>query len=207
MPRRYALGKRATQQAETRQRIIDAALGLYQEQGVSATTMLDVARRADVAPGTVANHFGSAEALATEAMTRLLADLRMPGVELFDGVDGLADRIRLLVHEMSTFFRRSQSWYYVREREPGVQTWADAEARFAAELDTLVRAAIGPLADDADAVAVVSAVLGTWVLGTIESTGRSAETAADLVAELLTTWLATRSNRGPSMTRPAKRHS
>ena len=99
-------------------------------------------------------------------MTRLLADLRMPGVELFDGVDGLADRIRLLVHEMSTFFRRSQSWYYVREREPGVQTWADAEARFAAELDTLVRAALGPLKDDADAVAVVSAVLGTWVLGT-----------------------------------------
>ena len=140
-------------------------------------------------------------------MTRLLADLRMPGVELFDGVDGLADRIRLLVHEMSTFFRRSQSWYYVREREPGVQTWADAEARFAAELDTLVRAALGPQADDADAVAVVSAVLGTWVLGTLESTGRSAEAAADLVADLLTAWLATRATRGPSMARPAKRHS
>ena len=28
--------------------------------------MLDVARRADVAPGTVANHFGSAAALAAE---------------------------------------------------------------------------------------------------------------------------------------------
>ena len=51
MPSKYALGKRAVQQADTRRRIIDAALALYQEQGVSATTMLDVARRADVAPG------------------------------------------------------------------------------------------------------------------------------------------------------------
>jgi hypothetical protein len=109
------------------------------------------------------------------------------------------------VPELSTFFRRSQSWYYVREREPGVQTWADAEARFASELDTLVRAALGPLRDDADAVAVVSAVLGTWVLGTLESTGRSAEVAADLVTDLLTAWLATRTARGVPVAPPVKR--
>jgi AcrR family transcriptional regulator len=205
LPRRYSLGKRATQQAETRQRIIDAALALYQEQGVSATTMLDVARRADVAPGTVANHFGSAETLATEALERILADLRMPGPEIFDGVDGLADRIRLLVHEIGAFFRRSESWWYVRQREPGVQAWADAETHYNEELDGLVRATLGPLADDADAVAVVSAVLGTWVLGMVEATGRSAETAADLVADLLTAWLATRTVRGVSGAAPVKR--
>ena len=39
---------------------------------------------------------------------------------------------------------------------------------------------------------VVSAVLGTWVIGTIQATGRSAETAVDLVSDLLATWLATR---------------
>ena len=195
MPRRYSLGKRATQQAETRQRIIDAALSLYEEQGVSVTTMLDVARRADVAPGTVANHFGSAEALATEATARILADLRMPGPDLFDGVDRPTDRIRLLVHEIGAFFRRSYSWYRVREREPGVQAWADAEARYASELDILVRAALGSQAGDADAVAVVSAVLGTYVLGTLEGMLGSAETAADLVADLLTAWLATRTPR------------
>jgi AcrR family transcriptional regulator len=201
LPRRYSLGKRATQQAETRQRIIDAALSLYEEQGVSSTTMLDVARRADVAPGTVANHFGSAEALATEAMTWLLADLQMPGVELFDGVDRPADRMRLLVHELSGFFRRSQAWYRVREREPGVQAWADAEARYASELDALVRAALGSQAADAEAVAVVSAVLGTWVLGMLESMIGSGEAAADLVADLLTAWLATRTTPAA----PAKR--
>ena len=49
LAQKYSSG-RATQQADTRRRIIAAALELYQEQGVSATTMLDIARRADVAP-------------------------------------------------------------------------------------------------------------------------------------------------------------
>ena len=193
MPRKYALGKRATQQAETQRRIIEAALTLYQEKGVSATTMLDVARRADVAPGTVANHFGSARALATQATTTILADLRMPTPNLFDGVDRLSDRIHLLVRELAAFFGRSEPWYRVSRREPAdVEFWADAETRYYGELEALVRAALGPVATDADAVAVVSAVLGTWVIGTIQATGRSAEAAVDLVSDLLATWLATR---------------
>lgn len=197
MPRKYALGKRAIQQADTRRRIVEAALGLYQEQGVSATTMQDVARRADVAPGTVANHFGSSEALATEVTARILADLQMPTPDLFDGVDRIADRIRLLVRELAAFYERSESWYRVTQREPpGVQAWADAEARYYVELDALVRAALGRLAADGDAVAVVSAVLSNWVLGSIEATGRSADTAVDLVTDVLATWLATRNPGG-----------
>jgi AcrR family transcriptional regulator len=193
LPRKYALGRRAIQRADTRRRIIDSALALYQEKGVSATTMLDVARRADVAPGTVANHFGSAAALATEATTTILADLRMPTPNLFDGVDRLSDRIHLLVRELAAFFERSEPWWRVSQREPAdVEVWADAETRYYGELEALVRAALGPVATDADAVAVVSSVLGTWVIGTIQATGRSAEAAVDLVSDLLATWLATR---------------
>ena len=75
---------------------------------MSATTMQDIARRADVAPGTVANHFGSLDALAAEVITRILGDLQMPTPDVFDGVDGLADRINLLVHELAAFFERSE---------------------------------------------------------------------------------------------------
>jgi AcrR family transcriptional regulator len=196
LPRKYALGKRAAQQADTRRRIIDAALSLYQEQGVSATTMLDVARRADVAPGTVANHFGSAPALASEATFELLADLHMPVPDLFVGVDGLSDRIELLVRELAAFFERSEPWWHVSRREPSdSEFWAETEARYYREFDVLVRAALGPLAADADAVAVVTSVLGAWVIGTIQATGRSAESAVALVSDLLTAWLATRVGR------------
>jgi AcrR family transcriptional regulator len=193
VPRKYELGKRAVQQAETRRRILEAARDLYLEQGVSSTTMLDIARRADVAPGTVANHFGSTAALATELTTTLLADLHMPTPDVFDGVDRLPDRIGLLVRELNAFFTRTQPWWVAAQRErTEVGFWADAEARFYADLDTLVRAALGPLADDADAVAVVTTVLGRWVIGSLQATGRSEETSVALVTDLLAAWLVTR---------------
>jgi AcrR family transcriptional regulator len=193
LPRKYELGMRAMQQADTRRRIVDAALELYQERGVSSTTMLDIARRADVAPGTVANHFGSAAALATEVTAGILSELRMPTPEIFDGVVGLRDRVDLLVRELSAFFDRSESWYRASQREgPGVSFWADAEARFYLQLDALVRAALGPLSSDEDAVAVVLTVFGRWVIGSLQEAGRTSEEAVSLVSDLLATWLETR---------------
>ena len=193
MPRKYELGKRAQQQAETRRRIIAAALELYQERGVSATTMLDIARRADVAPGTVANHFGSATALATEVTGEILGELRMPTLDIFDGVVGLRDRVDLLVREMSAFFDRSDPWYRASQREgPGVSFWADAEARYYLQLDALVRTALGPLSSDEDAVAVVVTVFGRWVIGSLQEAGRTSEEAVTLVSDMLVSWLETR---------------
>lgn len=166
---------------------------LYQEQGVRTTTMQDVARRADVAPGTVANHFGSASALATEVTANILTELRMPTPDMFDGVASLPDRIRLLVRELASFFERSEPWWYVSQREPAdAAFWADAEQRYYTDLNALVRAGLGPLAPDEDAVAVVLSVLGTWVIGAVQRTGRSADEAVDLVSDMLIAWLATR---------------
>ncbi len=194
LPRKYELGKRAAQQADTRRRIIAAALELYQERGVSATTMLDIARRADVAPGTVANHFGSAAALATVVTGEILGELRMPSPERFEGVVGLRDRVDLLVRELSAFFNRSEALYRASQREsPGVSFWADAEARYYRQLDTVVRAALGPLSSDGDAVAVVMTVLDRWVVGSLQESGRTSEEAMSLVSDLLATWLETRS--------------
>jgi hypothetical protein len=56
----------------------------------------------------------------------------------------------------------------------------------------MVRTALGPLETDADAVAVVSAVLTTWVIGAIQAAGHSTETAVRLVSDLLVAWLVTR---------------
>ena len=193
MTRPYALGKRAVQHAATRRRIVDAAIALYREQGMTATTMQDVARRADVAPGTVANHFGSAETLATEVVLEILAGLRMPEPSIFDGVDDPRARIDVFVRELAAFFERGQVWWDVSRRDPGsLQAWADAEARFYRELEALTRAALGPLARDTDAVDVVRTIMGNWTLGALQAAGRSEEAAIGLVVDLLATWLASR---------------
>ena len=193
MPRSYSLGKRAIQQADTRRRIVDAALELYQEQGVKTTTMQDIARRADVAPGTVANHFGSREALANEVTAQLLSDLRMPTPDLFAGVDDLEARVHLMVRELAAFFDRSEPWWRISRESSDVEFWADAERRYDRDVDALIRAALGPLAGDDDAVAMITTVLGRWVIGALIATGRSTDQAVDLVSRMFTAWLVRRS--------------
>jgi AcrR family transcriptional regulator len=57
MPRNYTLGKRAEQQAETRQRIVDAAVELHGELGPALTSLSAVAERAGVQRNTLYAHF------------------------------------------------------------------------------------------------------------------------------------------------------
>lgn len=62
MARRYELRERATAQAQTRQRIVDATVELHREVGPARTTVAEIARRAGVQRLTVYNHFpGDAE--------------------------------------------------------------------------------------------------------------------------------------------------
>ena len=57
MPRRYTLGKRAGPKADTRARILAAAVEIYRDRGMAAASNLAIAHAADVSPATVRNHF------------------------------------------------------------------------------------------------------------------------------------------------------
>ncbi len=50
-------GRREQQRGRMRQRLLDAALGLFEAQGFDATTIDQIADRADVARQTVLNHY------------------------------------------------------------------------------------------------------------------------------------------------------
>ena len=190
MPRRYTLGKRATQKEATRQRILDAAAGLYQEHGVSQTTIPDVARRADVAPGTVLNHFASADALARAVVEGVLGSLQLPSETIFGDLTAGPDRLARLSHELFAFYERSEAWYRVYAMEPnGVPAWADAEAAFYAAHDRLIRGALGGLARDESTVAIVSTILGGEVYSRLHGRGLTTAEIADLVTDLLVPWL------------------
>jgi len=195
VPRPYKLGRRATSVAATHDRILEAALALYQEQGVSATTMLDVARRADVAPGTVANHFGSPDALATAVGERVLHDLEMPTPSIVDGIDDRRERVRMVCQSLASFYVRSEPWWRVSQREPGgtVAVWAEAERRYEQSFEALVRAMLGrTAADDPEAVLVASSLVDPHLVGALMIAGRAPDAAADLVADVTNTWLDTR---------------
>jgi AcrR family transcriptional regulator len=189
-PRKYTLGKRTVAIAETRQRIIDATMAIYQEKGISTTSMQDVARRADVAPGTVLNHFPMPDDLVTAVVAHLTAVLSVPGEEIFVGLNTVDQRIAKLVRELAAFYERSNPWYRIHERDrEQVKALAEGEARFYGTIDALVKMALDPLGTDEKTVAVVTALINPSVLGVLRERGFSTEAAAEIVVDLLLLWL------------------
>ncbi len=81
------MGRRERKKLETRRRIFRSAFELFALKGFEGTTVEEIARRADVAKGTVFNYFANKQALLLAAheawMHRLEEDLGLP--ESWDG--------------------------------------------------------------------------------------------------------------------------
>lgn len=193
MPRRYRLGLRAQLKETTRARIVQAAVDLYTEIGISATTMRAVARRADVAPATALNHFPTREDLDRAVLDRALAEMAPPDTSVIDPEAPLASRVGRLCQEAGAFFDRAAPWYRMWLREPLTEgVYATAGAVVGGRWDQLFRSALGPLADDADAMTLLRATMHPRFFEAARAGHRSTESASDLIASLLTAWLQTR---------------
>lgn len=62
----YDLSRRERRKLEVRARILEAAVGLFDDRGFSATKVSDICERADVAHKTFFNHFGAKQDLLRE---------------------------------------------------------------------------------------------------------------------------------------------
>jgi AcrR family transcriptional regulator len=189
-PRKYTMGRRAEAVARTRVRIVEAAMSLYQEQPVMATSMQEVARVADVSPGTVLNHFETPEELAEAVVEEIMRTLDPPTSALFEGHTRPADRLRALARSLARFFERSEPWFHVhaRERET-VGAFAAGARRFDEGADGLIREALGDPTDDR-AVMVVRVLLDPSTFGHLRSRGgMDSDAAADLMTEVALAWL------------------
>lgn len=196
MPRSYRLGRREAPKADTRARIIAAALAMYRDRGLSAASNLQVARAADVAPATVRSHFPESGDLHRAVFEALLTELRMPTPEIFAGLTGLRPRVERLARELALFYERSEPWWRAYEREPDlISAWSGGVDRYYATLEDLMRAALGELSADARAVAVVAGVIGPPTFFALRSRGLSSDEAVELSLELVMPWLERRPRR------------
>jgi len=79
--REYRMGARADTTAATRERILDAAAGLFSRSAVDGSSLEDVARGADTTVQTVLRHFGSKDGLAEAALRRASERVRRERAE------------------------------------------------------------------------------------------------------------------------------
>jgi AcrR family transcriptional regulator len=163
-PRSYELGKRAETVEETRRRIIDATFELHREKGVQATSMQDVAERADVALRTVYNHYPTVDDLVAGCGRKVIVLLAPPTPDIFSGLDTLGERMRQLVSELFAMYERGSAMIDVARCEQGeVAGLADYVAREAALREALAREALRPFKPRPRTVREVAALTDFYV--------------------------------------------
>jgi len=94
MARPYTMRRRAAGQAQTRQRIIDAALALYTTRGPAGTTILAIAERAAVQRLTVYRHFADERLLLDAAWKHWSLAHPLPSIHRWSSIVDPRQRMR-----------------------------------------------------------------------------------------------------------------
>jgi len=102
--RRYRLGKRAERQAETRSRIVEAALELHTTIGPLATTVSAIAERAGVERLTVYRHFPDEKTLYAACTAHYMALHPPPDPRSWLSIEDPRDRLRSGLAEQYAWF-------------------------------------------------------------------------------------------------------
>jgi AcrR family transcriptional regulator len=193
-PRAYRMTRRAAANAETRRRIVDAAIALHAEKGVLGTSWPDIARRADVALGTVYRYFPGLNQLVPACTSENTTRIKPPGTSILIGLTRPEERIGRFVEELFAFYGRSAPWTpkasVDRHQLPVLDTIL---SRREAGLKALVEETLGPLRRRRHALDAALALTDFGVWRSLTQSGLSTQAAARLITEVLVTWL----NRRP----------
>jgi AcrR family transcriptional regulator len=155
---------------------VDAAIAAYQEHGISGTSMQEVARRADVAAGTVHYHFRTPDDLARTVIDELITRLGVPGPAVLEGVATVQERVRRAVDALMDFFERSAPWLGFFQRDMGrVPVLDEAEAENYRQRAALVREAIAPASPSSSAETAAVALTQPEMIGALMRAGEAYE--------------------------------
>ncbi len=181
-PRKYEFGKRTEAIEETRRRIIDATFDLHREKGVVATSMQDVAERADVALRTVYNHYPTIDDLVAGCTNRVISLLSPPTPEIFGVLDTFEERMRRLVEELFAMYERGSAMIEVARCEQSeVAGLADYVASEAAMREELVREALRPFKPHGRTVREATALADFYVWKAFTQQNLTTRQAVDVI--------------------------
>ena len=109
MARPYQLKRRAERQDETRRRIVEAAIELHQTVGPAATTMSDIAERAQVGRVTVYRHFPDEPTLARACSGLYFERHPAPDFDRWREISDPAERLRTALRETYAYHRATEA--------------------------------------------------------------------------------------------------
>lgn len=178
---------RAERKERTRQKLLDATLGLVTSRSLASVSLREVARAADIVPTAFYRHFESMDALGVELVDECMRPLRQMLRDARRGAtshgDIIAETLQILGHQVRE--HPAQFQFLSRERYGGVQAVRRAinmelrlfTSELSVDLARLTAAApAGWSSDDLEMAAdlMVAAMLNT-VLALLERDRRHAE--------------------------------
>lgn len=186
MARTYTLKRRAEQQAETRRRLVEAAVDLHSTVGPAATTISMIAERAGVQRHTVYAHFPDDRSLFMACSGHVAERDPMPNADAWRGI---ADRRQRLCVGLGAIY----GWY---ERNAGVTACVARDAEHHALTREIAELRRGPFVTAYNAVlgeglspnqvALLAVALGfpTWRT-LVREKGLTSQAAADVMAQAI----------------------
>jgi AcrR family transcriptional regulator len=117
MARKYTLKKRAEEQAQTRQRIVDAAVDLHGTLGPAQTTISAIAKRAGVQRVTVYDHFPDERAIFEACTSHYLAKHPPPEPTPWRQIQNPVERLRTALTEIYAYHRRTETMMTLTYRD------------------------------------------------------------------------------------------
>jgi AcrR family transcriptional regulator len=166
--REYRMRKRAEGLDATRERIVEATAELHYEQGVEATSYVQIAERAGVGPATVYRHFPTLGSLVEACGASVWDEIQPPTPEnapaVFAGLETRQERLEHLVAELDAFYDRGAVWlgHAARDRDR-VPELAAFLRQVEAGVEALVQEAVGPGSEEsAILLAAALADVSVW---------------------------------------------
>ncbi|HET7203327.1 MAG TPA: helix-turn-helix domain-containing protein [Steroidobacteraceae bacterium] len=132
MSRQYTLKKRAEQVAETRRRIVEAAVDLHGTVGPAATTLSMIAERAGVQRHTLYAHFPEERSLYLACSGLALERDPLPQAESWADIENVRERLRQGLSAVYGWYARNDELAacVLRDAEHHALTREIAELRF-----------------------------------------------------------------------------
>jgi AcrR family transcriptional regulator len=186
--RPYRMVKRNESVAETRQRIVEAAVELHGTIGPAATSIAAVAEAAGVTRLTVYRHFPDADSLFAACSAHWMSQQDPPRPELWAQVDDPLDRVRTALTDLYRFYRDGEAMLSRTQRDwdqmpPGLREDFEAQTEQMRELLVSVFRVRGTHRRRLAAVVGHAIAFATWRSLCIEQGLKQAE-AVDLMVTL-----------------------
>lgn len=135
--RKYRQTRRAEAQAQTHERIVDAAIELHEELGPAATTISALAERAGVQRLTVYKHFPDDRAILAACSAKWLSLYPPPALEEIT-VGSAAERAESMLLALYRYYGRTERmWAAVYRDLPKLPQLAEAMQEFEAYLASI----------------------------------------------------------------------